>query len=115
MARRHSNICVDLCPISRAAALVLDGARPSRFGEYTNLGLHYEHAVPLAVLFDLIRQVVTDGDAIKELIESQYHTVWVTKAENEAIKFAGLISRMPDGWTSSDSWLARYEAAGIEL
>ncbi len=113
--RRYEPICADTCLMSVAAQAVLDGPRPKTHGQHVKLGLVYEHSVPLAVLAQQLRLTLHDYDATRQMLSALYRPVWITKAEDNALRAARLTKSMPDGWTAAHGPFARYAAAGIEV
>ena len=81
-----------------------------------------EHVVPLKVITNLLKDLVTTGDTTLESIADILHTYTVfgtiTKDEDAELRKAGLNSKMPKD-DAGNKWdgdvFARYKAVGIEL
>jgi hypothetical protein len=108
-----------LIPKSSAARSVIElhvssgGRNPAKFGEYTALGLTYEHAVPLSVLFGILVDVRSDPARLWQAIEHHMRIAWVTHAEDDELNRLHYKSKMPKAWEPWQSPWARHEAAGI--
>ncbi len=113
--RQYGPIRAESCRISLEALQAMDGERTTDFSAYTKRGLRYEHSVPLAVLVDWLDADVDDRDAMRQTLVDFYRPAWITRAEDDRLKAAGLNSRMPDGWSKRDGPFARYAAVQIQL
>ena len=89
--------------------------RKGSYSFYTKLGLRYEHQVPLSKIKSLIADSKFDPAAVKEILSKYFQVVWITLAEDEALRKNGLNSKMPDGWKIGDDPAARYHKVGIEV
>jgi hypothetical protein len=83
-----------------------------------------DHAVPLAVLAKMLKQMASQGEITLERIATvvERYTVFgtITKEEDAHLRDQGLKDRMPDGFFEPgsrhfDDVLARYKVAGIKL
>ena len=101
-----------LIPASKAAR-----ARMPQQGKWkpTEIGVSYEHAVPLSVLFEILMAERENLDEINATLSNLFHISWVTKEEDKQLNAAGFNRKMPAGWTPTDSPFTRYEAVGIEF
>ena len=102
-----------LIPVSFEAAKKIDAR--GGWSYHQKAGLTYEHAVPLRILFDLLFECKEDEERIEQTIKKFFFITWVTDEEDYKLNQLGLRSKMPEGWSSSMSPHARYEAAGISL
>lgn len=89
------------------------GKEPKRFGDFTTLGLTYEHVVPLAVLFEIMVAERSDPVRLWSAIEHHARIAWVTHEEDEKLNELGFKSKMPDGWIPGHDPWARHSAANI--
>jgi hypothetical protein len=79
-------------------------------------GLIRDHAIPLAVLRQLIRELPdTSPEAIEAFLRRNYHVGIITQEENKKLNEAKLHSRMPSDWEPGDNPYERYAKVGIAM
>jgi hypothetical protein len=78
---------------------------------WTGSNVTVEHAVPIRVLYDAFI-VASNRSAMAAVVEA-YHVAVVTKEEDRRLRKAGLVSKMPNGWTWGDDPFARWQEVGI--
>lgn len=92
--------------VSAGAARTLGGLASDR--------LMKDHAVPVSVLRELLfEEQPKSTDQVRAIMLRSYCFGIITEGEDRKLNAIGLRSRMPDGWTPTDSPYARYRAAGI--
>lgn len=106
------------CQVSvQAMKIIKENGLPRSWFVCTRLGLRYEHAVPLSILYEIIGEAF-DRDCsdveVQELIARYLVPTWVTLEEDAALN-RGLKSKMPAGWKNGDDAFARYTAVGIDI
>ncbi len=75
----------------------------------------FDHAIPYRYeLKALMALTEVTPETVRPVLEKfDVHAI-ITKAEDDALRAAGLKSKMPDGWDGADT-LARYKAVGMEI
>lgn len=92
--------------VSQTAARTLGG--------FTRERLMRDHAIPVAVLRDMLFEQQPDSiNSIRAFLRQHYCFGIITDEEDRKLNAAGLRSCMPDGWTTADGPFARYERVGI--
>lgn len=72
----------------------------------------YDHAIPLATLWDGLRHSAGDATTLLAFLKRNVIGVVLSRAENDRLNKAGLRSRLPAG-SEPDDRMARYLAVGI--
>jgi hypothetical protein len=109
-------VCPNTCGISRKAMVRLNGERPQSHRGHVDMGLRYEHPIPLtSVLYPMLKDALSDPIKVRQMIIEYLRPTWITVEEDKSLALAGLAKRMPDGWQEGDDVLARYKVVIIEL
>jgi hypothetical protein len=101
-----------LPPAGKYSPLILHSpaARAHR-GTHASKGLVYEHVVPVpGVIRELPRNMPTDKQALKQVLQATADRVVITRAEDDRLTAAGYRDTAPD---PADSW-SRYRASGLQ-
>ncbi|RDJ21981.1 hypothetical protein DWF00_27050 [Bosea caraganae] len=77
-----------------------------------NYDITYDHAIPLATLWQGLRTCIVDAAEMNSFLELHVAGVVLLKAENAKLNKCGLRSSMPPGAPAYDK-LARYRHADI--
>jgi hypothetical protein len=75
-----------------------------------------EHAVPISLFSHSVRDNLHNMtvDELLEVARGHIEIVRITPEEDERLKRAGLVKKMPPDWDGNDIY-ARYHAVGIEI
>ena len=77
-------------------------------------GLRLEHVVPQMWFVNQLMDMDTiDKEEIRELLETYFRVLLVTKEEDAKLTEAGLRYKMPKDWDEENPW-ARHDAVGIK-
>jgi len=86
-------------------------AARDQYATHASKGLVYEHVVPISgVIRELLRNMPTDEQALRQVLEATADRVIITKAEDSRVTAAGYRDTAPD---PADPW-SRYHVLGLQ-
>ena len=75
----------------------------------------YEHTIPVVIIRNQLLRHARGAQEIREILACVGKVAVLLRVEDQAIRRAGLVSKMPAGWQFGQNPQARYEAVGIRL
>jgi hypothetical protein len=110
----HNHPCPDKHGVALRRAHFVSHAAARTLGGIARERLMKDHAIPVAVLRDLLFDRQPDSiEQVRAVLLRHYRFGVITEQEDRLLNAAGLRSRMPEGWTPNDGPFARYEKVGI--
>ncbi len=110
----YNNPCPDKHGEALRRAHFVSTAAARTLGGITRERLMKDHAIPVAVLRDMLFEMQPGSSGeLREIMLKHYRFGIISYDEDRRLNEAGLRSRMPHGRQRGDSPFARYQSAGI--